>query len=122
MIPQGAPRQLSVLIALIIAGCSQPDASRNSTTTTVNLARSTEIHTIECEAAFAGGGIKTDKADDGSTWAWVKGKDGTLSHYCRMQPNGAVSAWAEASRAQKATHSLIYRSDAATVRFVVVGR
>ncbi len=122
MIPQEASRKLSVLIALIIAGCSQPDASRSSTTATVNLASSSEIHTIECEAAFAGGGIKTDNADDGSTWGWVKGKDGTLSHYCRKQPNGAVSAWAETSRAQNATHSLIYRSDAATARFVAIGR
>lgn len=120
--PQGAHWYLSVVATLSIAGCSQPDASRGSTAATINLATSSEIYTIECEAAFAGGGLKTDKADDGSTWAWVKGKDGTLSHYCRKQPNGAVTAWAEVSRAQKATHSLIYRSDAATVRFVVIGR
>jgi hypothetical protein len=111
----------AVTTLLTVTACA-PQKSASTSTGTVSLAKASETKTIECEAAFAGGGIKIDKADDGSTWAWVKGKDGTLSHYCRMQPNGAVSAWAEASRAQKATHSLIYRSDAATARFVVIDR
>lgn len=113
---------IATAVVMSVTSACTPDQGKAVSTATVNLATSSEIHTIECEAAFAGGGLKTDKADDGSTWAWVKGKDGTLSHYCRKQPNGAVTAWAEASRTEKATHSLIYRSDAMTARFVVIGR
>lgn len=120
MIPQGVQRYLSFLIAFTIVGCSQPDASGSSTTATVNLAKASETKTIECEAAFAVGVEESEKATDGSTWTWLKAKDGTISQYCRRQVNGVVTAWDEASRQQKATHSLVFQSNPPMTRFATI--
>lgn len=107
--------------AVCVAACSRsPNGGVSSVT--INLAKASQTKTIACEAAFAVGPDRTDTADDGSTWTWLKGKDGTLTHHCRKQPNGAISAWGEASPNQAATHRLTFHSGQSLARFAPIGR
>ncbi len=116
---QSKKLQFTVVLCLWLAGCGAASV-RTTSYATINLVKASEIKTIECEAAFAVGVNESDKDDDGSSWTWLKSKNGTLCHYCRQQPSGIVTAWDEASRNQDATHSLTYRSDASTSRFAAI--
>ena len=119
MVIQSKKPKLTVVLCLCLAGCGTAPVQTTSSAT-INLVKASEIKTIECEAAFAVGVNESDKDDDGSSWNWLKSKNGTLSHYCRQQPSGIVTAWDEVSRNQGTTHSLTYRTDASTSRFAAI--
>lgn len=107
------------VVAIATSACA-PQNSTSTSTAKVNLAKASETKTIECEAAFAAGVEESEKATDGSTWTWLKAKDDTISQYCRRQVNGVVTAWDEASRQQKATHSLVSQSNPPMTRFETI--
>jgi hypothetical protein len=109
-------RLLPCLALLSLAACSQSEASGFSSIT-VNLAQLSGAKLAECEAAFARGSAEIFPADDGSEWLWVKDVDGTLSHYCRTQKSGAVTAWGEARGEAKATHGLTFSSNGRSAVF-----
>jgi hypothetical protein len=109
-------RLLPCLALLSLAACSQSEASGFSSIT-VNLAQFSGAKLVQCEAAFAKRSAKTFPTADGSIWLWVKDADGTLSHYCRKQEDGAMTAWGEAKGAAKATHGLTFVSNGRPAAF-----
>jgi hypothetical protein len=109
------------LALLSLTTCSQSEVGGYSSMT-VNLAQQGEPEIIACEAAFAVRSAKIHAGADGSQWLWVKAADGTLSHYCREQKDGAVSAWAEARGSDTATHSLKFDSNDSPALFAPVTR
>jgi hypothetical protein len=109
------------LVLFSLAACSQSEVGGYSSMT-VNLVQQGEPETIACEAAFATRSAKIHAGADGSKWLWTKDADGTLSHYCREQKDGAVSAWAEAKGSDTATHSLKFDSNDSAALFVQVTR
>jgi hypothetical protein len=109
----------AVVTTLLATTACAPQKSNSTATGTVNLAKASETKTIQCEAAFAIGVEESEKATDGSAWTWLKGKDGTLSHYCQQQANGSIAAWDETSRKNGATHSLTSFSNGDAARFTL---
>lgn len=93
----------------------------NSGSATVNLAEADLSKHNQCAAAFHAGERSEFTGSDGSVWIWLRGGDGTLSHYCRKQTDGAVSAWIEASGKSLATHRLKIRSNDDPVAFSRIG-
>jgi hypothetical protein len=106
------------VLAIAVTACA-PQKSTSTSTGTVNLAKASETKTIECEAAFAVGVDESEKATDGSTWTWMKAKDGMISHYCQQQANGSIAAWDEVSRKNGAMHSLTSFSNGDAARFTL---
>jgi len=94
---------------VMLTACSPAGSGFSSMT--VNLAEAGGAKLSQCVAALASGHETEFAGSDGSIWIWVKGADEMLSHYCRKQRDGRVSAWDEASTSNGATHSLKFTSD-----------
>ena len=99
---------LPIILLCILSACT-PERE-NSGSATVNLAEADLNKHGQCSAAFRAGERDEYRGSDESAWIWLRGSDGRLSHYCRKQADGAVSAWIEASGKSQATHRLKIRS------------
>jgi hypothetical protein len=77
---------------------------------TVNLRKGSEAELAKCMGGLDITGSQTYTGSDGSQWKWLKDEDGMLSHYCRTDGGGKISAWREASRNEGATHRLKFDS------------
>ena len=99
---------LPIILLCVLTACA-PERE-NSGSATVNLAEADLSKHDQCSAAFRASESSQFTERDGSVWIWLRGSDGTLSHYCRKQTEGAVTAWIEASAGTLATHRLKIRS------------
>ncbi|MFN3748097.1 MAG: hypothetical protein ACK4SJ_05360 [Sphingorhabdus sp.] len=100
---------LPIALLCLLSACA-PERE-NSVSATVNLTEADQSKHNQCSAAFGAGERDEYMGSDGSAWIWLRGGDGTLSHYCRKQADGAVTAWIEASGRSLATHRLQIRSN-----------
>lgn len=99
-----------------VSGCNGTGATAIGSMTVFLLEGSAE-ELARCKAAFAGESRKIYVGADGANWIWVKDAKGMLSHYCRNESDGAISAWKEASGTDRATHQLKFESDDLPVEF-----
>jgi hypothetical protein len=106
----------SLACLYLLSACS-PEKKHSSVTVTVNIAEADSNEIAQCSVAFRAGERSENKEADGSAWIWVRGDDGTLSHYCRRQAGGQISAWDEASASSVASHSLRFNSNDSPVIF-----
>jgi hypothetical protein len=101
-----------VLVAgsLAVSACGNPFSTTTSSMT-VNLLIGSQRQLADCLGRFDDSNVDKYRGSDGSQWAWLKGADGMLSHYCRRDRNQQISAWKEASRNDGATHQVTFDSN-----------
>jgi hypothetical protein len=95
---------------LLLVSCNNPINS-TSGSMTVYLRTGTEAELSQCAGSLESTKTETYTGSDGSQWTWLTGETGTLSHYCRKDRGGNISAWREASRNEGATHSVKFDSN-----------
>jgi hypothetical protein len=93
---------------LLLAGCSQPAEEIGSAAQF--LLSGSDKQLVACRGGFDDAGRGQFDDSLGGKWVWLPRPDGTISHYCRKLPSAEISAWAEASGGEAATHKLTFNA------------
>lgn len=109
-------RVLPLAVLTILSACAP--ANGNSGSITVFLSESADLDKlIQCDAGFAKNSYEKFPTTDGSQWIWIKNEDSQLSHYCRQQRDGEVTAWDEAAQNRPATNRLTISASSGQTAF-----